>query len=150
KNLQNLFALAQAPEKNCDRADVQSVRCEPEQVRCYAIKLSQDCAYVMSARRNIKSHHLLDGFDPDKSVRDRRKIIEPVPVRRYHRILPTLSNLLHRAMQVSNIAVEINHRLAIKPKDDAQHAVRRRMLRPHIQDHLGAIKQRLFSCRYFY
>src|ERR1051325_7679308 len=50
------------------------------------------------------------------------------------------------AMQESDVAVEIDDGLAVELKDDPQHAMRRRMLRPHVQDHLGAVEQLLSGC----
>ncbi len=104
----------------------------------------------MGSRRDIQSHHLLDRFDPDEAVRDGRQVIEPVPVGRYHWVLPVLRYLLHPAMQVPYVAVEIDHGLAVEPEDDAKHSVRRGVLRPHVQDHLWAVQKRLSSCRYLY
>ena len=52
ENLQNLFAFAQRPEQNGDGADIERVRCQPEQVRSDAIELSKNRAQVMRARRN--------------------------------------------------------------------------------------------------
>src|SRR5918911_2303476 len=150
EDFQNLFALAQRPQEHRHRADVQGVGGEPEQVRSDAVQLGQDGAYVVGARRDGKPHHLLDRLDPDQPVRDRRDVVETIPVRRDHRILAILCDLLHPAMQEAYVAVEINHRLAIEPQDDAQHAMRRRVLRPHVQDHFGAIEQRLSGGRYLY
>src|SRR4051812_34488434 len=104
----------------------------------------------MSARRDGQTHHLLDGFDPDQTIRDSGDVVEPIPVGRDHRILPVLGDLLHAAMQESDVAIKINDGLAIEPQDDTQHAVRRRVLRPHVENHLRAIEQRLSGCRDLY
>src|SRR6516162_7456626 len=53
-------------------------------------------------------------------------------------------------MQVADLAVEIDDGFPVKRQDHAEHAVRRRMLRPHVQNHLGAVEQGLLSCGDFY
>src|SRR5256885_1889908 len=92
ENFQDLFALSQGPQQDRDGSDVQCVRCEPKQMRSNSIQLSKNGAQIMRASRNIQSHHLLDGFDPNQTVRNRGDIIEAVPIGRNHRILPVLGN----------------------------------------------------------
>jgi hypothetical protein len=53
-------------------------------------------------------------------------------------------------MEKANIAIEIHYRLAIEFQDHAQHAVSGRMLRPHVENHLGAIEQSFSGCGDFY
>src|SRR5215211_9218165 len=53
-------------------------------------------------------------------------------------------------MEVTDVAIEIDNRLAVEPENHAQHAVRRRVLRAHVQHHLRAVEEGLLSCRYFY
>src|SRR5256714_1119397 len=150
ENLQNLLALAQGPKQNGERADVESVRREPEEVRGDAVQLRQDGSYVVGARRDFEAEHLLDRLDPHQPVRDSRDVVEPVPVRRDHRVQTVLRDLLHAAVQEPYVAVEVNDGLAVEPQDDAQDAVRRGVLRPHVQDHFGVVEQRLLRCRDFY
>jgi len=54
-----------------------------------------------------------------------------------------LANLLYAAMQISDHALEAENFFAIKAQNHAQHAVRRRMLRAHIDDQFVGIKKRL-------
>src|SRR5881394_1574139 len=103
----------------------------------------------MSAPRDIESHNLLDRFDPDQAVRHRRDVVEPIPVRRDHRVHAILGNLLHTAMEVADVAVEIDYGLAVELKNHTQHAVRRRMLRPHVERHLWRIQKGFSSGGYF-
>ena len=45
-------------------------------------------------------------------------------------------------MQVADDALEAHHLFAVEPQDDAQHAVGRGMLRPHVDDELVGIEKR--------
>ena len=94
----------------------------------------------LRARRDFEPHHLLDGLDPDEAVRDRRDVVEPVPVGRDHRVEAVLRDLLHPAVEEADVAVEVDDGLAVEAQDDAQHPVGRRVLRPHVQDHLGVVE----------
>src|SRR6266496_3011812 len=111
KNFQNLFALAKCPEKNRDCSDVQRMRSQPKQIRRDAIQLSKDRANVMGPLWHGEPHHLLDRLNPDQSIRNGGDVIEPVPVRRDHRVHPILGDLLHAAMEIANVTIEINDRL---------------------------------------
>jgi hypothetical protein len=102
------------------------------------------------ARRHFESEHLFDRLHPQETVRDGGDVIEPVPVGRDHRIETMLRDLLHAPMQVADVAIEIDDGLAVEFENNAQDAVRRRMLRPHVQHHLGAVQQGLFSDGDFY
>ena len=76
-------------------------------------------------------HHLLDRLNPDQSIRNGGDVIEPVPVRRDHRVHPILGDLLHAAMEITNVTIEIDYRLAIELENDTQHPVSGRMGRSH-------------------
>ena len=66
------------------------------------------------------------------------------------RVHAVLGDLLHAAMEITDIAIEIDDGFAIEPEDHAQHAVRRRVLRAHVQHHLRAVEQCFLSCCDFY
>src|SRR5581483_7771160 len=62
-----------------------------------------------------------------------------------HRVGTVLGNLLDAAMQVSDDALKPKNLLTVEPQDDAQNAMGRRMLRPHIDDQLVRIEKRLLG-----
>src|SRR5215471_6886618 len=99
----------------------------------------------MSAAGHVESHHLLDSFYPYQSVRNRRDVIKSIPVRSDHRVHAVLGNFLHPAMEIADVAVEIDDRLAIKLQDHAQHAMGAGVLRPHVERHLWRVEQGLTS-----
>src|SRR6185369_3215830 len=86
----------------------------------------------------------------NETVGDGGDVIESIPVRRDLRVHAVLGDLLHAAMEVTDIAIEIDNSLAVELEHHAQHAVRRRMLRAHVQHHLRAVEQCLLCCRYLY
>ncbi len=123
---------------------------QPQQVRSYSIQLRQDSSQIVRPRRNDKPHHLLDRLHPDQPIRYCGNIVEPVPVGSNHGVHAILGNLLHSAMEIADVAIQIDNSFAIEFQHHTQYAVRRRVLWPHVQHHLGTIEQRLLSCSYFY
>ena len=119
-------------------------------MRSDAIEFRKDRTQVVSARRNRKTHHVLNRLNPHQAIRYRGNVIESIPVGRNHRVHAILGNFLHTTMQVADIAIKIDNRLAVELQDDAEHTVRRRMLRPHVEHHFRAIKQRPLGCGDFY
>ena len=119
-------------------------------MRSNTIQLSQNRAEVMSSARHIQAHHLLDRLDPNKSIGDCGNVVQTIPVRRDHRVHAVFGNLFHAAMQVADIAIEIDHGLAVELQHHAQNSVRGRMLRPHVERHLRGVQHRLLSRGDFY
>src|ERR1051325_8773834 len=70
EDLENLFAFAQRPEQNGDRADVERVRCEPQQVRRDAIEFGKNGAQVVCSRFR-REHTTCAPFLPN-SIASRR------------------------------------------------------------------------------
>src|SRR5262249_34082377 len=117
EDLENFFALTKRPQQNRNSADVQRVCSQPEQMRSNSIQLSKNRANVMSPRRNGESHHLFDGLNPDQPVGNGGDVIKPIPVRGDHRVHAILGNLFHAAMQVADVAIEVDNSLAVELED---------------------------------
>ena len=119
-------------------------------MRGNAVEFGKDRSNVVSAWRYDQSHHLLDCFDPHQTIGNGCDVVKPVPIRGDHCVHAIFGNLLHAAMKKTDVAIEIHYSLAVEFQDDAQHTVRRWMLRAHIEDHLRAIEQGLLSCSDLY
>ena len=78
----------------------------------------------MSSRWHYQTHHLLHGLNPDQTVRDCGNVVEAIPVGSNHGVHAILGDLLHPAMEIADVAVEIHYCFAVKLQDHAQHAVR--------------------------
>ena len=141
ENLQDLFAVAEAVEQRRDRADVERVRAQPNLVAGDAAQLRQDDADVLRPRRSFHVQQLLDRLAVTQPVGDRGHVIHAVHVRIEHRVGAVLGNLLYAAMQVADDALGAQDLLAVQLQDDAQHAVRGRMLRPHVEHQLGGVEE---------
>ena len=65
-------------------------------------------------------------------------------------VLAVLADLLEAAVQIADVRNAAHHRLAVELEHQAQHAVRRRMLRPDVDEHvltleIGLDRRRLGS-----
>ena len=134
ENLQDLFALAQAVEKRRQRADIQRVRAQPEQVAGDALQLGEDRANHARARRRFGAEQFLHRLAVAQAVRNRRHVVHAVHVGRELLVAAVLGDLLHAAVQVADHAFRADDLLAVEAQLHAQHAVRGRVLRPHVQD----------------
>ncbi len=141
EDLQHLFAIAEAIEQRRDGADVERVRAQPYLVAGDAAQLSQNDANVLRPRRGLHVEQFLDGFAVTQSVGDRGDVIHAVHVGIEHRVGAVLGNLLYAAMQVANDALGAQNFLAVQLQDDAQHAVRGRVLRPHVEHEFRRIQE---------
>ena len=94
-----------------------------------------------AARRRFRVEQLLDRLAVAQPVGDRGDVIHAVDVGIEHRVGAVLANLFNAAMQVADDALGAQNFFAVQFEDDAQHAVRRRMLRPHVEHQLGRVEE---------
>ena len=123
-----------AVKKRRQRADIQRVRPQPQQVAGDPLQLRQNRAHHTRARRRFGAQQFFHRLAVAQPVRNRRHVIHAVHVRRKLLVAAMLRDFLHAAMQVADDALRPDHALAIQFQLHAQHAVRRRMLRPHVQN----------------
>ena len=94
----------------------------------------------MRARGSLDVDQLLHRQAISKAIRDRRYIIHAIDIRRKLRVSAILGDLLDPPVQVPNHALDCFHPLAIQLQHQAQNAVRRRVLRPHVQHQLRGLQ----------
>jgi hypothetical protein len=81
-------------------------------------------------------------------VRQRREVIQPIRVRDELGVGHVLGDFFVAAMQITHVRIGLGDDFAIQLQHDAQHAVRGRMRRAHVQHHLLALNiLRLFNRR---
>ncbi len=130
--LHQLLALLEAPEQRRDRADIEGEGGQVEEMIEDARDLGEEHADHLGARRRIDAQELLDRQRVGVLLAHRRDVIEPIEIR--HRLEKglVLDQLLGAAMQQPDMRIGALHHLAVHFEDEAQHAMRRRMLRPEI------------------
>ena len=130
--LHQLLALLERPEERRHRADIQREGGDVEQVVEDAGDLVEQHADILAARRHFDAQQLLDRQREGVLLAHRRDVIEPVEIGDRLEVGLVLDQLLGAAMQQADMRDRRAHHLAVHLQHQAQHAVRRRMLRPEI------------------
>ena len=138
KQIVELLALGEGVEENRHRAEIERHRAQAQQVGGEARRFAADHPDGLAARRKFPAHEFLDREGIGNVVRQRGEIIQPVRVRDKLVVLHVLGDLLVAAMQVTDMRRRFRHDLAIQLQLEAQHAVRRRVRRAHVEHHLFA------------
>ena len=86
--------------------------------------------------RHLDAAERLARHRPALVAEHRGDVVDAVGVR--HEAVPAdlLGDLLDRAVQVADVGDRLAHHLAVGLDDEAQHAVRARVLRTHVEGHL--------------
>jgi hypothetical protein len=116
------------------------MRAQPEKVAGNPVELRQNNARCLGACRGFSADQSFDCEAIAESIRHRRDVIHPVDVRREHRVGAVFRNLLHSAMQIADDALHVFDAFAIELQHDTQHAMRRWVLRTHVEDEFGRIE----------
>ena len=98
-------------------------------MREQAADLAIEHADELAAARNLDAEQLLDRQREGVLLVHRRDIVEPVEIGHVLQIGARLHQLLGAAMQQADMRIDALDHLAVELQHQAQHAVRRRMLR---------------------
>src|SRR5436190_9683437 len=148
KYLEDLFAFTKAVQKHGDRADIHRVSSQPQEMRRDALKLGEYDSDVFGSLGHLDLKQFFDAFDIAKVVGHRGYIIEPVPVRRDHRIGVCLADLLDASMKEADITIKTDNGLAIELQDHPEHSMGRWVLRTHVENHLFGVEESLLAFCY--
>jgi len=95
----------------------------------------------LAARRKllVDAYQLFHGERISDVVGQRRQVIQPIRVRDELGVSHVLGDFFVAAMEIAHVRHGLGDDFAVEFEDDAQHAVRGRVRRPHVQDHLFAL-----------
>jgi hypothetical protein len=127
-----VLSLAEAIEKHRHRADIESVRSEPHQVIQDSRDLVEHDADVLGAFRNFDAEKFFDRHDVGMLVAHHRHVVEAIHVTNTLVERLGFCQLFRGAMQQTDVRIRFLDDLALDLEYEAQHAVRRRMLRTKI------------------
>ncbi len=130
-----LLTLAEAVKEDGQRADVHGVRAQPDQVRVQPHQLVEEHAQPLRLLRNLQPQQLLDGQRVGRVVGHRGEVVDAIRQRDYLLVELRLAGLLDAGVQVADVGRERDYRFAVDLQHQSQHAVCRRVLRPHVDDH---------------
>ncbi len=142
EQVQDQLALAERVEEHRHRADVHRVRADPQAMARDPLQLAQDRPHVPRAARHLDRHQLLDRFAVADVVGGRRDVVHPIGQQDDLRPVPVLAQLLDAAVQIADHDVGVDDLLAVQAQHHAQHAMRARMLRAHVDHELVRVEHR--------
>ena len=132
---QRVLALAPAVDHHRHRAEVHAVGGLEQEVRRDAVELDEQHA---DPHRPLGELEVEEPFDREREhqlVRQRRRVVHARHVGGALHVGELLTGLLHAGVQVADDGLGPQHGLAVELHHDAQHAVGRRVLGPHVEDH---------------
>ncbi len=135
KTRMQLLTLAEAVEEDGQRADVHGMRAQPHQVRVQPHQLVEEHAQPLRLLRNLQPQQLLYGQRVGRVVGHRGEVVDAIRQRNYLLIKLGFAGLLDAGVQVADVGRERDDRFAVDLQHQSQHAVCRRVLRPHVDDH---------------
>ena len=137
QHLDDLVALEEAVQDRRDAAQVQGQPAHEQGVAGDAVQLAGQDADVVGPPRHGHVEQLLGGQHRHVLAEHRGDVLERVAVADDHVPVAVLADLLHAAVEVAQHGVQVDDPLAVDLEDDAQHAVRRGMLRADVDEHLA-------------
>ncbi len=132
-----LFALFETPERRRQRTDVHRLRGDVEKMRQNAADFAVQHADQLSTARHGNAEQLFRRKAEGMLLIHRRDVIEPVEVRNRLQIGLLFDQLFSTAMKQTNVRIDALDHLAVKLQHEAQHAVRRRMLRSEVDSEIA-------------
>ena len=118
------------------RREVGGERADRDQVAGDAHELAGDDADELRPPRDLDAGELLDRHDVGPLAVDAGEVLGAVDDRDVLEVGALLGQLLLAAVQVADDRDDVLDELAVEGDDEAQHAVRAGVLRPHVDDDL--------------
>ena len=131
---QNVFALAEAIQEDRHRAQVHGVRAQPDQVRVDAGQFVHQNPHPLRFRRDLQPQQLLHCQAVGQVVGHGAEVVDAVGQRNHLLVELRFAGFFDAGVQVADFGLHADDRLAINFEHQSQHAMRRRVLRPHVQD----------------
>ena len=138
EQVEDLLAVAERVEDQgrAQGREVGGERADADLVAGDAVELGHDHADDFGAARGPDAGELLDRHDVAPLAVHAGDVLGAVDDRDVLVVGALLGDLLFAAMQVADHRDDVFDELAVEGDDEAQHAVRRGMLRPHVDDDL--------------
>ena len=140
--VEHAVALAEAVEEQRDAAQVDRAGAEEDEVVVDALQLGEDRADPLAAARHLEAEQLLDRHAEHELVAEERVVVGPGRVRDRLPVRLLLHVLLDARVHVADLVVQADDRLAVERRDEAQHAVRRRVVRAEVEQHRVRVVRR--------
>mmetsp|Transcript_4758 Transcript_4758/g.11747 ORF Transcript_4758/g.11747 Transcript_4758/m.11747 type:complete len:443 (+) Transcript_4758:85-1413(+) len=147
--LHHLLALLERPEHGRERADVERVRRESEQVVEAPRDFGEQHANVLRAQGHLDAEQLFAREGVPLLLHHHRDVVESVEVRKCLHVRLVLAQFFRSSVQEPDVRVRAFDHLSVHFQDEAEHTVRRRVLRPKVEREVLDFAFRERVCRFF-
>jgi hypothetical protein len=106
-----------------------------------AVELRGQDPDVFSPARDFDVEQLLEAEDRAPLIEQRADVLEWIDLADDLVVVGVLGELLDAPVQVAEDRIEVDHVLAVDLEHDPQHAMGRRVLRSHVQEHLAVAER---------
>jgi hypothetical protein len=137
QHLHDLVALDEAVQDRRQAAQVQGQEAHEEGVAGDAEQLAREDADVLRPARHLHVHELLEREDRRPLLEERADVLERVHLVDDVVVVRVLADLLDAAVEVAQDRVHVHDLLARELQDEAQDAVRGRVVRADVEEHLA-------------
>ncbi len=137
QHLDDLVALDEAPQDRGQAAEVEGEPAHEQGVAGDPVELAGEDPDVLGPARDLDVEQLLEGHHRRPLAEQRADVLERVRVADRLVVVGVLAELLDAAVEVAEDRVEVDDLLAVDLEHDPQHAVGRRVLGAHVQEHLA-------------
>ena len=135
-----LFALFEAPERRRQRADIERVRGDLQQMVHQPPDLAEQHTDILGAAGHLDSEQLFLDKRESMFLVERRDVIEAIEIGHRLHIGLVLDQLLGAAMEQPDMRIDAGDDFAVELHHQPQHAVCGRMLRTPIQRHASVVE----------
>ena len=140
-----IFRISSRSRKQYRKTDIapRSMACVPSQTKCEEMRCSSTIITRMYCARfgNFEAEQLFDRQAINQVVAKRIQVIHAVGERDGLRIGLVFAGFLDAGVQVAEVRNRFDDGFAVQFQRHAQHAVRGRVLRPHVEDHRFRLRQ---------
>ena len=140
-DVEHMLTVTHTVEECCQGAEVLCACSEEEQVVVDTLQLVHDGADVADAVAELYAHSLLNDADEGVTVVHGAEIIQSVSEGERLRISHALHHLLHTAVDISEVRIDVLDGLTVNNSSQTKHAVGTRVVRTEVDDEVVVIEQ---------
>ena len=141
EHLDDLVPLDERPQDRRQAAEIERHPAQEQGVAGDPVELRGEHPDVLGAARDLDVEQLLEAQDRAPLVEQRADVFERVDLADDLVVVGVLGELLDAAVEVAEDRVEVDDVLALDLEHHPEHAVRRRMLGPHVEEHLAVAER---------
>jgi hypothetical protein len=141
-DVEHMLTVTHTIEECCQGGEVLCAGSEEQQVVVDTLQLVHDGADVADAVAELYAHSLLNDADEGVTMVHGAEIVQSVSEGERLRIGHALHHLLHTAVDISEVRIDVLDGLTVNHSSQTKHTVGTRVVRTEVDDEVVVIEQR--------